>query len=78
VRDDLIKQIQEKKLQKEKDEILDKIENNEVKNPFVFKCQHGSSLVPCSKCNKGYPKNLLSKRSKSQNLLVKKNAPKIK
>ena len=78
VKEDLMKQIEEKKLQREKDEILEKIANNEVKNPFVFTCQHGSSLVPCSQCNKSYPKNLLSKRSKSQNLIGKKKEAKVK
>lgn len=72
VKDDLLRQIEEKRLAKEKQNELDKTPIPEYKDPHVYNCEHGSNMHPCSICNKSFPIKLLTKRSKSQNVVRRK------
>jgi len=67
VKEDLLKQIEDRKLAKEKQYQLDKTTIPEHHNPHLYSCQHGSGLYPCSVCNKKYPIKQLTKRSQSHN-----------
>jgi len=77
VRQDLLKQIDEKKMMKQSQKELDKSAYYEYKDPHVYACAHGSGLHPCSLCNRKYPIKMLTKRAVSQGKILRKKQFKI-
>lgn len=53
--------------------MLDRTITPEYKNPYVYNCQHNANIMSCAICNKKYPKNMLTKRSQSQNIIERRN-----
>ena len=72
VKENLLKQIEENKILREKQANIDKIIIPEYKNPNLYKCQHGASLKPCAMCNKRFPVKMMTKRAHSQNHIAKR------
>ena len=66
-KEDLLKNIEVNKIEKEKQAKQEKISILKSSNPFIYRCNHGPNSIPCASCNKIFPEKLMMKRSISQN-----------